>query len=120
MSTRKANVDSSDVSSAIFDLSSTTTGLTATGSTQADALQLTTNTYQRVTSAAASTGVRLPAAVAGTRVVVFNSGGNALAVYPISGGTMNGTLNGSQSIANNKGAEFVCCADGFWTSVVGA
>lgn len=120
MSTRKANVDSSDVSSAIFDLSSTTTGLTATGSAQADALQLNTNTYQRVTTVAASTGVRLPAAVAGTRVVVFNSGANTLAVYPISGSSMNGTANAAQNIAANKGAEFVCCADGFWTSVVGA
>lgn len=120
MSVRKAFVDMSDVAGAIADLSSTVSGLTAAGTNQATALQLDTTTFQRVTTVAASTGVRLPAALAGTRVVVFNAGANALNVFPISGATMNGTANAAQAIAVNKGAEFVCCADTHWTATAGA
>jgi hypothetical protein len=120
MSVRKIYTDLSDTAGVISDLSSTVSGLTATGSNQATALQLDTTTYQRVTTVAASTAVRLPAAIAGTRVVVFNAGANSLNVFPISGAFMNGTVNAAQAIAANKGAEFVCCADTFWTAVVGA
>jgi hypothetical protein len=120
MSTRKAFVDSSDVSGSIADLSSTVSGLTATGTNQATALQLDTTTYQRVATVAASTAVRLPAAIAGSRVVVFNAGANSLNVYPISGAFMNGTANAAQALAANKGAEFICCADTFWTAIAGA
>ena len=122
MSTRKAFVDGSDISSAIFDLSSTSNALAAAGTDQAGATALGTNTYQRVATVGASSGVRLPAAVAGTRIVVFNAQGtNALNVYPSSGQAINSlSANVAFSVAVNRGAEFVCCVDGTWNVVYGA
>lgn len=123
MSTRKSFVDSSDISSAVYDLSSTTNGISAAGTNQATATALGTTTYQRVTTAAASTGVKLPAAVAGMRIVVFNKGANTLAVYPATGGIINdGAANAAFSggIAAQKAVEFVCVVDGTWDSIAGA
>lgn len=56
--------------------------LTATGTTAADALQLTAP-INRVTTVAANTGVKLPpaASLTGTRVLVINAGANPLKVY---------------------------------------
>ena len=62
--------------------------LTATGSTNADALQLSA-VINRVTTAAASTGVRLMLPEPGSAVVVVNSGANALTVYPGTGAAIN-------------------------------
>jgi hypothetical protein len=121
MSVRKSFTDPSDTSGAIFDLSSSVTGLTAAGSTQGTALALDYTTYQRVSTVAASTGVRLPAAVAGARIVVFNMGANALAVYPSTGENINAlAANAALSITAAKGAEFVCCATGSWCTITGA
>jgi hypothetical protein len=71
-------------------------GLTATGTTIADALQLTTF-VNRVSTTAASTGVKLPDAPIGSIVFVQNNGANALNLFPInSSGTLN---NGSAGAA---------------------
>ncbi len=64
-------------------------GLTAAGSSQSDALQLT-NAVNQVTTAAASTGVKLYASpVAGDVQVVYNGGANQIRVYPQTSGTIN-------------------------------
>lgn len=67
-------------------------GLTAAGSTSANALQLT-KCYNEVTTVSAGTGVRLPVAgggsVVGLRVTVWNAGANTLNVYPMPGGQIN-------------------------------
>lgn len=122
MSTRKNFVDASDVGSAFFDLSSTLNSISAAGSDQPGATALGTTTYQRVTTVAASSGVRLPAAVAGTRIVVFNAQAtNALAVYPATGQVINNlSANTSFSVAASRSAEFVCCVDGTWNTVYSA
>lgn len=123
MSTRKTSIDSSDIVSAIFDLSSTANALAAAGtSSQANSTALDARTYQRVTTVAANSGVRLPAAKAGMRIVVFNAQGtNALLVYPSSGEAINSlSADASFSVAVNRGAEFVCCVDGTWNSLYSA
>lgn len=122
MSTRKTNIDSSDISGALFDLSSTANAIAAAGANQGAATGLNYTTYQRVTTVAASTGVRLPAAVAGARIVVFNAQGtNALNVYPATGEAINSlSANTAFSVAANRGAEFVCCVNGTWNAVYGA
>ena len=81
------------------------TGLTAAGSTQATALPITAsaNIFGTVAS---GTGAIL-AQSDGCRVVVRNGGANALLVYAPVGGTMNGTSNGSLSVATTKNALFV-------------
>ena len=57
------------------------TGLVATGSTQADALQLTTDWNEVITSAAGS-GVQLSPLQPGQPQRVYNGGSNGLNVYP--------------------------------------
>ena len=63
--------------------------LTAAGTGQSDALQLTA-AVNRVTTAAASTGVKLYATpAAGDIQAIFNGGANALTVYPQTSGLIN-------------------------------
>ena len=66
----------------------TSATLTGTGSIQSDALALI-RPINEFTTVAASTGARLPAATAGMRIVIRNSGANSLKVYPASGGQIN-------------------------------
>lgn len=121
MSVRKSFTDPSDVSGAIADLSSSTGPITAAGANQGAATALDYTTYQRVGTVAASTGVRLPASSAGARIVVFNMGANALAVYPATGETINLlAANASLSVASGKGCEFVCCMTGGWCAILSA
>lgn len=73
--------------------------LTATGSTQTDALQLN-STYSIVTTAATGTGVRLPAGEPSSEILIKNLGANTLNVYPPVGGNFNGgTTNAAITVA---------------------
>jgi hypothetical protein len=65
-----------------------TTGITAAGTTNADATQLN-SVINNVTTTAASTGVKLFTAELGSTVVVSNQGANALLVYPAASGQIN-------------------------------
>lgn len=80
-------------------------GLTAAGTTQTDALQLSAS-INTVSTAAASTGVKLPRCEAGGMIVVNNQGAQTLAVYPYetSGVTVDSTT--SASIATSRAAVF--------------
>jgi len=63
---------------------SVSTGLTATGTTIADALQLT-SLLNVITTAAASTGVKLPpvdSGFIGQSITVKNAGANTINVFP--------------------------------------
>jgi len=93
------------------------TGLTATGSTAADALQLSA-VVSVVSTAASGTGVRLPPAEAGAQVVVFNNGANTLTVYPITGSTID--AGASVSIATGKERIFFGASPTVWLSLLGA
>jgi hypothetical protein len=105
---------------------SAATGLTATGSALADALKLNARTNV-VATAAASTGVALPAgAAAGDLVFVTNNGANALSVYPA---TATGTINGGSAGAavslavttyKTKNSLFLCTGTDTWIQFVGA
>lgn len=122
MSTRKAFVDGSDIGSAFFDLSSTATGITAfAGGGQANATQLSA-TYNRVTTVATiADSVKLPVALAGMRMVVFNTAANSLNVFPATGGFINAlAVNTALAVAGTKSTEFVCMVDGTWNTLVGA
>lgn len=80
---------------------SVSTGLTAAGTTISDALALV-SFVNVVSSATASTGVKLPDAPIGQTVFVQNNGANALNVFPHSS---SGTLNGGSA-----GAAVTCAA----------
>ena len=80
--------------------------LTAAGTTQANALALSA-VNNIVTTAAASTGVRLPSTGAGDGVIVANLGANALLVYPVVGGSIQGgATNAGFSVPTLKTAIF--------------
>jgi hypothetical protein len=80
-------------------------GLTATGSAQTDALQLSGG-VNTVSTTASSTGVKLPPCEKGAMCVVNNMGAQTLTVYPneTSGVTVDSTT--SASIATSRAAIF--------------
>ena len=92
-------------------------GLTATGTTAADALQLT-YVYNYVTTVAASTGVKLATTENGELIVVANGGANTLKVYPQTGSTIDGAA--SKSISASKSGIFVAVSLTAWISILGA
>lgn len=92
-------------------------GLTATGSTAADALQLSA-VVSVVATTASSTGVKLPPAEAGAQIVVFNNGANSLTVYPQTGSTVDG--GASVAIATGKERIFFGISPTIWLSHLGA
>lgn len=122
MATRKAFVDSSDIGSAFFDLASTANAITAyaTGG-QANAVLLSA-TFNRITvCATAGDSVKLPAAKAGSRVVVFNKGAASCNVFPGTGDIVNAlSANAAYALAATKGAMFVCMVDGTWDTILTA
>src|SRR3954470_16984159 len=76
-----------------FSQSSVATGLTAAGTTIADALALTAG-VNVVSTAASGTGVKLPVAAIGAEVIVQNLGANDLEVYPPNA---SGIINGASA-----------------------
>ena len=122
MSTRVPYIDPSDVSSAVFDLSSTANNIAArAGGGQALATALSA-TYNRVTvCATAADSVRLPVALEGSRVVVFNRGAASLNVFPSTGGNIDSlAANAAFAVATTKSCEFVCMVSGTWNSMLSA
>lgn len=84
-----------------------TSSLTATGSTKADALQLTTSANV-FTTVAASTGAILPQASGAAPVAIFNGGASALSVYAKGTDTINANSAGAAfSVTNGKAALFI-------------
>lgn len=100
MPSEHASVLSSETVSSAPARSSSGT-LTATGTTIANALALT-SFVNLIGTTAASTGVKLPDAPIGSLVVVQNNGANALNVFPHDA---TGTLNGG-----TVGAAVTCAA----------
>ena len=76
------------------------TTLTATGTTEADALALTAS-VNNITTAAAGTGVKLPACAAGKIVVVNNLGANAIQVYAEDVDTIDGAAAATGVVLTN-------------------
>lgn len=106
-----------------INLGQVTGALTAAGSTQADALALdAVSSIHRVTTAAASTGVRLPAvgapSVAGDTLFIRNDGANALTVYPAVGEFINAlSVNTGKSLA--AGSMAICTRYSATTWIMG-
>lgn len=81
--------------------------VTAAGTTQGTATALT-KTYNIINTATANQGVKLPDAIAGTRVTVFNSTTATIKVYPNTNESINDlTANASLSLGPEKGRDFV-------------
>lgn len=94
------------------------TGLTATGTTAADALQLSA-VWNTVGTTAASTGVKLPPTEAGAMVCVYNAGASTLTVYPPTGSTINAGAS-SLSVTATTRVLFIATSATTWISIAGA
>lgn len=94
------------------------TGLTATGTTAADALQLSA-VWNTVGTTAASTGVKLPPTEAGSMVCVYNAGASTLTVYPATGSTINAGAS-SLSVTSTQRVLFIATSATTWISIAGA
>jgi hypothetical protein len=83
--------------------------LTATGTTQGTALELS-NADNEVTTVASGSGVVLSSDISsGDTQTVFNAGANALKVYPPSGMGINAlSANAAMTLATNTGCLFKC------------
>lgn len=96
--------------------------LTATGTTNANALRLSA-VVNEVTTTAAGTGVLLPPIEPGASVYVHNAGANALLVYPGTTGAQINALTattGGFSVAAAGKALFVAVSATRWSAVLSA
>ena len=91
--------------------------VSAAGSNQGNATALTVD-YNVVTTVAASTGVKLPTATAGRRIVIVNKGANTLRIYPATGGTIDALAeNAAIQIAANGSIEIMASSATQWYSI---
>jgi hypothetical protein len=101
------------------DLTSWASGLTATGTNQATALQLAAN-LNEFDTVASGAGCALPRATLGGYCYVFNYGANTLAIYgnPVSNDTIDtvAAATGTTLTAAHRGAQFICLKPGAWIS----
>lgn len=103
-------------------------GLTATGTNQATALQLPALISMfSIDTVAANTGVALPQCVAGTSIDLRNAGASTLSIYgsttansavsPAANDTINGTAGSTAyTILTNTNATFFCAKNGAWSA----
>lgn len=123
MAIRKTSVDPSDISGVIADMSSVQNAITAyAGGGQANAVQLSA-TFNRVTTVAtAADSVKLPQAIAGSRVTVFNkAAANSLNIFPSTGDKIDAlSANAAYALAATKGVQFTCMVNGTWDTILTA
>lgn len=95
--------------------------ISAAGTDQSGATQLTA-TINRVTTVAASSGVKLYASpAAGSWQVVYNGGANTLRVYPQTSGTLNQlSANTAMLLATNTAAIYFAASTTAWIAFLSA
>lgn len=82
--------------------------ITAAGTAQANAT-LITNNINIATTVPVNSGVKLPVAVAGYRIIIRNNSANTLRVYPNTGANINGgTINVAVTLGNSAAVEYFC------------
>lgn len=93
-------------------------GLVATGTTIADALQLSA-VWNTITSSSASTGVILPPTEAGAMIGIRNDSGQTITIYPKSGSTINAGAS-TLTVATAKTVILFAVSATTWASVLTA
>lgn len=106
--TATGNASAANVIATGFVITGVNNAVTALGTNQASA-QLLNKSINVITSAAAGTGVVLPIAVAGQRVIVNNNAGNAISVYPnFSAAIGANAANAAYSLSISTSIEYYC------------
>lgn len=119
----RAYIDPGDVSGALADFTSSQNAITAyAGGGQANAVALTKAINRVTTVGTAANSVKLPAAKAGMKIIVFNkAAANSMNVFPATGNAINAlSANAAYALAATKGAMFVCAVDGTWDTLLTA
>jgi hypothetical protein len=111
----KSYIDNNTLSSTGIARFSTTGNITATGTDQATAAALDAN-INIVSNVAVGTGVRLPTALAGMRIIVRNSGANNLSLYPAGAANINDTPDPFTIVAGTS-LEFFCANSLNWYTI---
>ncbi len=94
--------------------------VTAAGSTQGTATAIKAS-INYIGTAAASTGVILPAAQPGDSLTIYNGGANTLTIYPPSGAKINGqATNGGVSLAAATRMDLTCITATQWVGNLSA
>lgn len=92
---------------AITGGNSVNTAVSAAGTTQGTATALGA-AFTIITTAGASSGVILPQGQPGDRLMIYNSGANAVLVYPPTGAKINsGATNAGAALATQTVCEYV-------------
>ena len=103
----------------IASITDVANGLTATGTNQGTAYEVTSakNAFSTVAS---GTGAVLDSdAVAGDTQMIYNGGANALTVYPPSGSQINALgANAGMLLPTNTACEFYCLSTTLWTGIL--
>ena len=95
------------------------TGLTATGTTQVTAYEVTTAKAAFSTVASGAGAVLDDQAAAGDSQLIYNGGANALSIYPPSGAQINALgANNAMLLATKTACEFHCLTTTLWTGVL--
>jgi len=91
--------------------------VSAAGTTQGTATALTVD-YNVITTVAASSGVVLPTATAGRRIVIVNKGANTLSIYPATGAAIDAlAANAATQVAANGSIEIMASSATQWYSI---
>jgi hypothetical protein len=89
---------------------SSNNSVTANGTTQLTSAVLTNN-INVVSTVPVNSGVTLPIAVSGIRVIVRNNSNNTLNIYPNIGASINsGAINAAVTLAGSASVEYFCSA----------
>lgn len=96
------------------------TGLVATGTNQATALQLSAS-QNAITTSSASTGVKLPVTEEGAEIWIRNDSGQTITIYPFetSGTTFNAAAS-SVTIATAKTMVLKAVTSTYWITILTA
>lgn len=98
-----------------FSRQSVSSTVTAAGTNQATATALT-SVFNNVNNVASGTGVKLPAALSGIVIEVYNTGANTLSIYSAAAETINGVA-GTFPVTllnSNKGYRFIALSSSEW------
>ena len=105
----------------VASMTDTASGLTATGTTQGTAYEVTTAKSAFSTVAADTGAVLDDQAVAGDSQMICNGGANPLNVYPPSGAQINALgANQPMTLAVRTACEFHCLTSTLWTGILSA
>ncbi len=122
MVARKLAIDPSDVSGAIGDFTSSANAITAyAGGGQANGTVLTATINRITVAASVGDSVKLPAAKAGSYLMVFNKGASSVDVFPATGDKINAlSVNAAYALSTTHGVLLACAVDGTWDAIRGA